>query len=268
LRIIGYIVLLVACLGVTFGTTTPNSKRLNLPPRELASGAAFDLKSGVESGSGDVTLGITTSNSKRLNSTPRQLASEAAFDLKAGVESGGEKGKLRSKKRRKMKTCSSIQPSSPAPSVMPSKQPTTSRFIAMRKVIGSKYPDRPSFDFDPTTNQYAALELLVKSDPDLVPVPFESNGEYLLLQRYVLVLFYLNTNGDMWANNGGRWLEEEAGLTTCTWSGVDCPDDRYIEGLDCTYNTVKTEPVICNMLTAVFFSKTSRREQPFRKPSY
>jgi hypothetical protein len=158
---------------------------------------------------------------------------------------------------------------------MPSKQPTISRFIALRKVIGSKYPDRP-FDFDPTTNQYAALELLVNSDPDLVPVPFESNGEYLLLQRYVLVLLYLDTNGDnMWADNGGRWLEDEAGLTTCTWSGVDCPDDRYIEGLARTYNTVKTEPVICNIrssLTAVFFSKTSRFRpriwKNVRKPSY
>ncbi len=57
-------------------------------------------------------------------------------------------------------------------------------------MIGSVYPDG-QFDFGPATNQYAALELLANSDPVLVPVPDDSsNGEYLLLQRYVLVLDY------------------------------------------------------------------------------
>jgi hypothetical protein len=202
-----------------------------------------------------MTFGTTTSNFKRLNSPPRQLVSEAAFDFKAGVVSGRKKGKLQSKKRRKMKTCSSVQPSSPAPSVMPSNQPTVSRFIALRNVIGSNYPDR-LFDFGPTTKQYAALELLVNSDPGLVPVPVDSNAEYLLLQRYVLVLLCLDTNGDMW--NNGKWLKDEAGNPTCSWYGLTCPDGSTIEGLARTYNTVKTEPLICNMrpsLTAVLFSK-------------
>jgi hypothetical protein len=202
-----------------------------------------------------MTFGTTTSNFKRLNSPPRQLVSEAAFDFKAGVVSGRKKGKLQSKKRRKMKTCSSVQPSSPAPSVMPSNQPTVSRFIALRNVIGSNYPDR-LFDFGPTTKQYAALELLVNSDPSLVPVPVDSNAEYLLLQRYVLVLLCLDTNGDMW--NNGKWLKDEAGNPTCSWYGLTCPDGSTIEGLARTYNTVKTEPLICNMrpsLTAVLFSK-------------
>jgi hypothetical protein len=233
-------------VGETLGTTTSNSKRLNSPPRQLASEAAFDLKAGVESGSVDVMPGTATSNSPRLNSTPRQLASDAAFNFKAGVETG-------TKKRRKMKTCGSVQPSSPAPSATPSKQPTISRYIALRNMIGSNYADRP-FDFGPTTNQYAALELLVNSDPGLVPIPVESNGEYLLLQRYVLVLLYLYTNGDMWWNAlgpdyetwAGRWLADEAGLTTCNWNGVTCPDGSSIEGLDRTYNAMKREPVPCN----------------------
>jgi hypothetical protein len=105
------------------------SRRLNSPPYQLASEAAFTLKARVESGSVGVMLRATTSNSKRLSPTPCQLTLEATFDLKVGVESGSKKGKLQSKKRRKIKTCSSVQPSSPAPLVMPSKQPTLSRFI-------------------------------------------------------------------------------------------------------------------------------------------
>jgi hypothetical protein len=155
-------------------------------------------------------------------------------------------------------------------------------------VVGSYYLDRP-FDFVPATNQYAALEMLANSDPVLVPVPDDSNStyphlclnkragehiavaansEYLLLQRYVLVLFYLDANGD--TLDGAKWLKDQAASMSCNWSGVACSDDSSIYELDRTYNTVKTEPVICNMrssLTAVIFSK-SVRQQPFRKPSY
>jgi hypothetical protein len=129
----------------------------------------------------------------------------------------------------------------------------------MGNVIGSYYPDYPDpFDFGQAANQYAALELLANTDPVLVPVPDDSNGEYLLLQRYVLVLLYLDTNGDTWRK--GRWLKDEAGNPTCNWSGVSCPDGSSIEGLERTYNTVKTEPVIHNIrssLTGVLFSKES-----------
>jgi hypothetical protein len=118
-------------------------------------------------------------------------------------------------------------------------------------VIGSYYPNS-SYDFVEGTNQYAALELLANSDPVLVPVPDpdDSNSEYLLLQRYVLVLLSLYTNGGM---------EDEAGSMTCNWSGVICSDGGSIATLDRTYSTVKTEPVICHMrssLTAVFVFKT------------
>jgi hypothetical protein len=126
----------------------------------------------------------------------------------------------------------------------------------MGNVIGSYYPD--SFEFGQATNQYAALELLANSDPVLVPVPDDSNGEYLLLQRYVLVLLYLDTNGDAWRE--GQWLKDEAGNPTCDWSGVSCPDGSSIEGFERTYSTVKTEPVIYNIrssLTAVYFQKES-----------
>jgi hypothetical protein len=272
---------------VTFGTTTTNSKRLNSPPRQLASEAAFDLKAGVESGSVGVTLGTFTSNSKRLNSTPRQFASDTAFDLKAVVESESEKGRLQSKKRRKMRTCSSSPTPSEMPSrkgpikktgsptEMPSEQPTVSRFIALRNVIGSKYPDRP-FDFGPTTNQYAALELLANSDPGLVPVPNDDMRSYLLLQRYALMVLYFATNGDTWEDTDDdvRWLAEQSGLTTCKWFGVTCSDGEIVD-LDrtCRYSTV--EPVIRHMITsliAVLFSKSIRhrifKKGPFGKPSY
>jgi hypothetical protein len=73
----------------------------------------------------------------------------------------------------------------------------------------------------------------------------------LLLQRYVLVLLYLYTNGGMWYNNfdtpgDGMWVGDGV---TCNWTGVTCPDGSSIEGLDRTYNTMKREPVTCNMIS-------------------
>jgi hypothetical protein len=133
-------------------------------------------------------------------------------------------------------------------------------------VIGSYYSDR-TFDFGPETKQYEALERLAESNALLVPVPDDSSdSEYLLLQRYALVLFYLQTKGDKW--NNGKWLLNEPKYTTCDWSGITCSDDKAT-GLNRTYSTVKTEPVICHMrktLTAVLFSKRVW-QQPCRKPS-
>jgi hypothetical protein len=122
-----------------------------------------------------------------------------------------------------------------------------SRFTALGNVIGSYYDSGSPFD-DPTTNQYKALERLVDTDPTVVPVPVpnDSNSEYLLLQRYVLVLLYLNTNTD----------HIQDGVATCDWSRVNCNGGGSITELGGAYNTVKTKPDICIMkssLTAVFF---------------
>jgi hypothetical protein len=116
--------------------------------------------------------------------------------------------------------------------------PLDSRFTDLGNVIGSYYPESP-FEFVPGTNQNAALELLANTDPLLVPFPDNSNSEYLLLQRYVLMLHYLDTNGDMWT--GGKWLEDEAASMTCDWSGVTCDDSGYVDILNRTYYTVKME---------------------------
>jgi len=106
------------------------------------------------------------------------------------------------------------------------------RATALAKVISRYYPDR-AFDFDSKTNQYAALELLANSNKDLVPVPDKrdkGDGAYLLLQRYVLVLLYLDTDGDEWEK--GKWLDGEADKLTCNWSGVTCSDGSTIDELD------------------------------------
>jgi hypothetical protein len=136
--------------------------------------------------------------------------------------------------------CSCSTPPSSMPSGMPSSEPSY-RFTVLGFVLGSYYPDR-QFTFGPATHQYAALEFLATSDPVLVPVPDDSNSVYMLLQRYVLVLLYLYSNGDMWSDK--KWLKDETGSVTCNWSGVTCPDGSSIESLSRTYSTVKTEPII------------------------
>jgi hypothetical protein len=136
---------------------------------------------------------------------------------------------------------SSMSFQSSKPSAEPSSMPSLSRFTALDNAIGSYYP-AGSYDFDEGTSQYAALELLANSDPVLVPVPDDSlNSAYLLRQRYVLLLLYLYTNGDMWSD---AWLKDEAGSETCEWVGVDCSDGGSVDELERTYSTVKTEPVI------------------------
>jgi hypothetical protein len=144
-----------------------------------------------------------------------------------------------------------------------SEQPTSSRFSALGDAIKKNYPGG-SFNFVSTTNQYAALELLANSKEGVPEeVPKDSEGEYLVLQHYVLMLLYLQVDKN-------KKIGYKAGEPPCVWSRVTCSDSGTIEGLDRTYNTVTTEPVICNMrptLTAVLFSKTSQLGT-FRKPSY
>jgi hypothetical protein len=110
-------------------------------------------------------------------------------------------------------------------------------------LISSNYDSGSPFDL--TTNKYKALKRLNDTDPALVPVPNDLNGEYLLLQRYVLVLLYIITNVDL----------IEDGVPTCDWSGVSCTIDT-IKDLLCTYSIVQMEPDVCSMksaLTADFF---------------
>jgi hypothetical protein len=143
------------------------------------------------------------------------------------------------------------------------------RLFRLRGVIELYYTDG-SYVFVEDTDQYDALELLANSDPVLVPIPDDSDdSKYLLLQQYAMMVLYLATTGNEgWSR--GKWLEDQAGSQTCSWFGVTCPYGRSIDSLTRTYNSVKTEPAICKMissLTAVLFSK-SGPEQPFRKPSY
>jgi hypothetical protein len=123
----------------------------------------------------------------------------------------------------------------------PSGNPTLSRSTALGNVIGSYYNAEGSFDFVEGSNQHAALKLLADSDPDLVPIPDDSDdGQYLLLQRYVVILVSLFTNVDM--------EDEASSMTTCKWFAVTCYDGIKIDILSRTYCTVKTEPIICHMI--------------------
>jgi hypothetical protein len=130
------------------------------------------------------------------------------------------------------------------------------------EVVASYYPDS-AYVFVEDTDQYDALELLANSDPVLVPVPDDTlDSKYLLLQRYVLVVLYLATTGNDWYN--GKWLEDQAGLTTCDWSGVTCSDGNSIDILDGTYSTVKTEAVICPIEShsLLYCFQNSAKQQP------
>jgi hypothetical protein len=135
----------------------------------------------------------------------------------------------------------------------------TALVIPLRGVIESYY--HGSYDFVEDTHQHDALELLASRQPNLVPVPDVSfhDSKYLLLQRYVLMVLYLATTGKEWIDD--KWLVDQAGLTTCNWSGVTCSDGSSIDILERTYKTVKTESAICDMissLTSALFSKSDR----------
>jgi hypothetical protein len=122
------------------------------------------------------------------------------------------------------------------PTVVPTDAPTNAptrytseRFQFLLDLIGPTVTSNIQFLQDPETPQYAALEWMADVDEwnlDINSLPLQ-----LWVERYVLVLFYLSTNGKTWREQY-NFLQE---TSVCEWSelneGVIC-DGLYVTELN------------------------------------
>ena len=68
------------------------------------------------------------------------------------------------------------------------------------------------------TSQVLALNFLLDDDPLNLLGPNQNTPATRVVQRYIAVVLYLETNGDKWTNRGG-WL---LGQHECDWVGLAC----------------------------------------------
>jgi Leucine-rich repeat (LRR) protein len=83
---------------------------------------------------------------------------------------------------------------------------------------------------DPSTAQSKAVSWLVNTDRSPVAVPQGGEADAYFLQRYiVLVLFYM-TGGELWTN---KWSMIEPREQVCNWNQVSKRDETYMYGVEC-----------------------------------
>jgi hypothetical protein len=85
---------------------------------------------------------------------------------------------------------------------------------------------------DTSSAQYKAITWMAGSDP--LVQDLDSTQPELVIQRYIMVLFYFATNGGSWNNNNG-WLSD---TSICSWNGVKCNDSKFVKILDLSSNNL------------------------------
>ena len=94
-----------------------------------------------------------------------------------------------------------------------------------RQLIQSSVSTSGSFWFN-TSSQYQALSWLIYDDPARLDIP--NTPLSILIDRYVLAVFYFATNGDEWTNNDD-YLDESS---VCHWRGIKCDSRESVTALD------------------------------------
>ncbi|KAG7368355.1 two component regulator [Nitzschia inconspicua] len=79
---------------------------------------------------------------------------------------------------------------------------------------------------DPDSHQSIVLHWMVKSDPNAKDL--DEMGYVFVVQKYVLILIYVATNGIGWMDNSG-WLNA---TEVCAWKGISCHSDGLVDDID------------------------------------
>jgi hypothetical protein len=111
----------------------------------------------------------------------------------------------------------------PAPTASPTIY-TSPKFTQLLNLLGAVTPDIKLLQ-DPTTFQYSALDWL--ANVDAWEVDIDSVPPQVFVERYVLALLFLSTNGKTWSQ-GYNFLTP---TSVCDWSGKS--DDDSIKGVIC-----------------------------------
>ena len=104
---------------------------------------------------------------------------------------------------------------SPSVSLMP----TSQRNSQISGIIASFFPD-----FFPSSNlQKEVLTWFFETDALSSEIDAEP-----LLEKYILAVLYMATDGDNWDNSNG-WLTDQP---VCTWTGITCDSSDRVDGID------------------------------------
>jgi hypothetical protein len=108
------------------------------------------------------------------------------------------------------------------PSSTPTVSPTHSeRFVEVRDVLGGVSGDAL---LDESSYQYKAFEWIVRKDAMQV----SSQSTSILVERYIIALWYFATNGPSWSTSYG-FLQS---TSVCKWNnaeyGIFCSDDGRV----------------------------------------
>jgi hypothetical protein len=115
-----------------------------------------------------------------------------------------------------------------SPNMAPTASPTTLEFAQLLNLIEAGTSDI-NFLQDRTTLQYEALDWL--ANVDAWEVDMDSVPSQVFVERYVLALLFLSTNGYLW-RSGCNFLTP---TSVCEWNngrrGVFCDEDDLIVAL-------------------------------------
>mmetsp|Transcript_5865 Transcript_5865/g.14393 ORF Transcript_5865/g.14393 Transcript_5865/m.14393 type:complete len:1057 (+) Transcript_5865:280-3450(+) len=93
------------------------------------------------------------------------------------------------------------------------------RFEYLSSILSPIFPELT----EPSSTQIQALVWLSSDDP----ADWSEFDDQDLVERYLLVMFYFSTNGDLWLNNN-EWL---SALHVCDWYGVLCWEGMKVTDL-------------------------------------
>lgn len=82
------------------------------------------------------------------------------------------------------------------------------------------------------TNQYKAFMWMARVDPS--PIDVESTPRSMIIQKYIMVLIYISTNGKAW-NEQNLYLTE---ASVCDWIGLTCNENGEIVSVVLEHNNL------------------------------
>ena len=124
-----------------------------------------------------------------------------------------------------------------AESISPTPSPVNERTDTMVALIQSRNISKGGMILNMSSPHFKALQWMSNMDSLSVaslekllegnatqdtPAPTYLLSKDQLIERYVLAILYLSTNGVEWWNQGGWYTEQDV----CRWHGIECKDDN------------------------------------------
>ena len=120
-----------------------------------------------------------------------------------------------------------MPPTTPPTSSTPTSPPCCERFEELYSLVGADITSDLQVLEDTYTYQYQALAWLADDDP--TELDFSAQPKQILIERYVLALFYFMTNGKAWKSQ----LNFLGQSSVCDWFEYSEEAEEGIAGVIC-----------------------------------